>query len=121
MNKIIKGLLSVLVIISLIGLLGCSQKQAATQENDIQNADKISQSVSIKNFAFNPSTLEIAKGTTVTWTNEDSASHTVTNEGVFDSRTLNNGQTFSYKFEDSGEFDYVCSIHPSMKGKIVVK
>jgi plastocyanin len=78
--------------------------------------------VSIKNFVFNPSAINITKGDTVTWTNEDSNPHTVTaNAGVFNSGTLNPGQSFSYKFEQAGEFDYHCNFHPSMQGKIIVK
>lgn len=78
-------------------------------------------SVSIKGFAFNPSTLTIKTGTTVTWTNEDSAPHTITSGSNFDSDTIASGQTFRKKFDQSGTFDYICSIHSSMKGKIIVE
>ena len=78
-------------------------------------------SVSIQGFAFNPSTLTIKAGTTVTWTNEDSASHTITSAGFFDSGTIASGQTFSKKFDQPGTYDYICSIHTSMKGKIIVE
>ena len=78
-------------------------------------------SVSIQGFAFNPATLTIKAGTTVTWTNEDSASHTITSAGFFDSGTVATGQTFSKTFDQPGTYNYACSIHPSMKGKIIVE
>lgn len=77
--------------------------------------------VSIANFAFDPPTLEIAVGTTVTWTNNDSAPHTATStDDVWDSNILNTGETFSDTFDDAGTFDYICSLHPNMTGQIVV-
>ncbi len=78
--------------------------------------------IEIKNFAFKPSTITIPKGTTVIWTQHDSVSHTVTSSvgKGFDSGTLNPGDTFSWTFNDAGTFSYLCSIHPNMKGTIIV-
>lgn len=77
--------------------------------------------VKINNFAFDPSTITVSPGTSITWTNYDSASHTVTaTSGKFGSETLNQGQSFSYTFKEPGTFDYYCAIHPSMKAKVVV-
>ena len=78
--------------------------------------------VNISGFAFVPQTLTVSVGTTVTWTNNDSASHTVTsNDNLFESGTLAKGATFSHTFEQKGTFNYHCSIHPSMTGKIIVE
>ncbi|VVB95082.1 Halocyanin [uncultured archaeon] len=79
-------------------------------------------SVEIKNFQFNPATLNIAKGTTVTWTQEDSVQHTVTATSGenFDSGNLNQGQTFSYTFNEVGTVVYGCTNHPTMSGTIIV-
>lgn len=78
-------------------------------------------SVEIKSFAFNPATLTISKGTTVTWTHRDTAPHTVTSTAnVFSSETLTQGKTFSYTFNEAGTFEYYCSIHTNMKGKVIV-
>jgi plastocyanin len=77
-------------------------------------------SVTVSNFAFNPPEITVKSGTAVTWTNQDSMMHTITAPGLFDSGTLGQGKTFSYTFTDSGTFDYGCSIHPSMKGKVTV-
>ncbi|MCZ7399530.1 MAG: cupredoxin family copper-binding protein [Candidatus Methanoperedens sp.] len=77
--------------------------------------------VEIKGFAFNPDTITIAKGTTVTWTNQDSVQHTVTGIGNdIDSPILSPGQTYSFTFNDTGTFEYQCHIHPTMKGKVIV-
>jgi len=77
---------------------------------------------------FEPPTLTVSKGTTVTWTNADSTLHTVTsgspeagNSGTeFDSSYLAAGKTFQHLFNTAGTFDYYCTLHPYMKGKVVV-
>lgn len=57
----------------------------------------------------------------VTWLNKDSTSHrTVSDSGVFDSGDLTNGQSYNFTFSQAGSFPYHRSIHPSMKGTIVV-
>ncbi|HEY7032485.1 MAG TPA: cupredoxin domain-containing protein [Thermomicrobiales bacterium] len=79
-------------------------------------------SVEIQDFQFSPATLEVTVGTTVTWTNAGNAPHTVTSDdGVFDSGQLSNGQTFSFTFDQVGTFAYHCNIHPQMTAQIVVK
>ena len=76
----------------------------------------------IVGFAFVPATVTISVGTTVTWTNNDSAPHTVTTrDTLFDSSNLSRGATFSYTFEQSGTFEYYCTIHPYMTGKVIVQ
>jgi plastocyanin len=78
--------------------------------------------VDIHNFAFNPGSLSVAVGDTVTWTNTDTVAHTVTSrDGTFNSGTLEPGKTFTFTFTKAGSFDYVCSFHPNMTGTIVVK
>ncbi|MGC2429981.1 MAG: plastocyanin/azurin family copper-binding protein [Nitrososphaeraceae archaeon] len=77
---------------------------------------------------FVPATLTVSTGTTVTWTNGDSTLHTVTsgsaesgNSGTeFDSSYLAAGKTFQHQFGTAGTFDYYCTLHPWMKGEVVV-
>jgi plastocyanin len=77
--------------------------------------------VMIHNFSFSPRSITIAKGTTVTWTNMDTAQHTVTSDSkVFDSGFLNPGGTFQFTFDTPGTYTYHCNIHPSMTGTITV-
>lgn len=78
--------------------------------------------VKIDNFNFTPPTLVVAPGTAVTWTNNDDSPHSVREkDGKFKSAALDTGDTFSQTFATPGEYNYFCSIHPRMTGKIVVK
>ncbi|MEM8861600.1 MAG: G8 domain-containing protein, partial [Chloroflexota bacterium] len=76
-------------------------------------------SIAISGFAFSPETVNVTVGEAVTWTNEDSATHTVTGAD-FDSSELANGENFSVTFTQVGSYSYVCSIHSSMTGLINV-
>jgi plastocyanin len=77
--------------------------------------------VDIQNFAFVPETIVVQTGTTVRWTNQDAAPHTVTsNTGLFDSGTLQNGETFEFTFDQPGRYAYFCAIHPFMTGRVIV-
>jgi plastocyanin len=76
--------------------------------------------VTISNFAFDPAVLKIKQGTTVTWVNNDSVPHPIKSD-FFSSDSLNKGQSFSFTFNNIGNFDYLCSIHPTMKGLIIVE
>jgi plastocyanin len=78
--------------------------------------------VSIKNFSFGDP-LDVAVGTTVTWTNEDSVPHTVTQDGSggFQSGKIDPGGTFSFTFDQAGTFDYHCEYHANMKSTVTVK
>jgi plastocyanin len=79
------------------------------------------------NECFNPDIITAIVGNTVTWTNDDTAAHTVTSgkdttaDGTFDSSLLPAGKTFSFKFESSGEYPYYCVVHPWMTGKVIVE
>jgi plastocyanin len=75
--------------------------------------------------SYNPNPSEIKVGDTVTWINNDSSPHTVTSssdEGniTFDSDVLRRGETFSFTFDQEGEYPYLCTLHPSMIGTVVV-
>jgi plastocyanin len=79
--------------------------------------------VSIENFAFSPQTIEIAVGDTVTWTNNDSTSHTASQSpsgSGFQSGTLAPGASFSQTFDTPGTYDYFCEFHANMTGAVVV-
>lgn len=77
--------------------------------------------VTIQGFAFNPASQTVAVGSTVTWTNQDSAGHTVTaDDGSFGSKTIANGQTFSQTFSTAGTYTYHCAIHKTMTATVIV-
>src|SRR5882724_9277777 len=76
----------------------------------------------VKNFMFQPMSLTVKAGSTVTWTNMDEEPHTVvSSSGVFRSNALDTRDSFSFKFEKAGTYGFVCSIHPQMVGTIVVQ
>ena len=81
--------------------------------------------------AFSPGELRVRVGTTVTWTNGDIIAHTVTSgvsdgavataDARFDSGLFEGGATFSYTFDEPGEYPYFCTPHPWMKGMVIVE
>ncbi|MCC6315172.1 MAG: ScyD/ScyE family protein [Thermomicrobiales bacterium] len=94
----------------------------STTAADAGTPDAGAMAVRIADFAFSPPTLDIAAGTTVTWTNADTAPHTATAKDTsFDSGNLDPGDSFAHTFADPGTYDYVCSYHAGMKGTIVVE
>jgi plastocyanin len=77
--------------------------------------------VSIVNLTFSPSLITIPPGTTVTWTNMDAVTHTVTaDDNSFNSGLLPPGASFSHTFDTPGSTSYKCLIHPFMTGMVVV-
>jgi plastocyanin len=118
-----------IVLGTFIAVTGCtgnvsSQPTPATPPAQVTG----SATVNIQNFAFNPATITISRGTTVTWVNQDSVNHQVLNdadgsiaEGVlFASDSLPKGGIYSFKFDTPGNYPYHCSIHPSMKAAVIV-
>jgi plastocyanin len=78
--------------------------------------------VKIDNFSFTPATLTVAVGTEVTWTNRDDIPHTiVSDDKTIKSKALDTDEKFTYTFTKPGTYSYFCSIHPKMKGTIVVQ
>lgn len=74
----------------------------------------------IENFAFNPAEVKIKVGDKVVWTNKDSVPHRIEIAGDIKSPNLSKNNTFEFTFTKAGEFSYICGIHPSMKGRVVV-
>jgi plastocyanin len=92
-------------------------ESAATSEGSPAAAN----AVTIANFAYDPATITVPVGTTITWTNTDSVDHTVTaDDRSWDSGHIAQGQTFSRTFTTAGTFPYFCTIHPNMKGTVIV-
>ncbi|MTK14149.1 MAG: hypothetical protein F8N39_19420 [Clostridiaceae bacterium] len=80
-----------------------------------------SNTVTINNMAFSPSTLTIPAGTTVTWINKDNTAHEVVSDtGLFDSGILAAGDSFNYTFNNAGNYEYHDSINHSLIGIITV-
>ena len=84
-------------------------------------APEASTVVMAKDFMFAPTSITVAAGSTVTWTNKDDEPHTVVSaEGLFRSAALDTDESFSFRFDKPGTYRYTCSIHPRMVGTIVV-
>jgi plastocyanin len=81
--------------------------------------------VSIVSMNFSPASLSVKKGSSVTWTNDDSVAHTVTADTGTDhglnSGNINPGETYVFTFSDKGTFAYHCELHPSMTGTVTVR
>ena len=104
--------------ISIVGALlttaSCLAAEPAATNQEI--------SVSIENMLFDPAEVTVAPGTTVTWLNKDVMPHTaVDNNKSFRSKILAKGDKFSFTFTTPGDYNYICSVHPNMKGRVIVK
>ena len=116
-----------LLAVTLVALVACSSYGTKTPPPSTTPAPTTTSTgtvnkVSIQGFAFNPSSITVPMGTTVTWTNNGSVTHTVTSDtGAFDSGNLAPGKTFTFTFSQSGSFAYHCKIHTYMHATVVVQ
>jgi len=101
------------VLLSLLIISGCSKQNTNTNV-------AVGNNIVVSGFSFNPNELSVKIGDTITWENQDSAVHTVVSTSLFESEVLNKGEKFSFTFDKTGEYNYNCGIHPSMRGKIIV-
>jgi len=84
-------------------------------------ASHTANAVIIKNFDFEPMSLTVKAGTSVTWKNLDDEPHTVTSvDGLFRSGAIDQNESFTFKFDKPGTYKYLCSIHPNMMASIIV-
>src|SRR5579884_2817919 len=96
---------------------------AATLLVTTAHAQPAPTTVTIDNYEFQPAEITVAPGTAVTWTNAqtDDVHSSVSNDGLWDSDTLDTGKSFTYTFNDAGDFYYYCSQHPdNMQGVVHV-
>ena len=103
-------LMGFLIVLGVIAVSGCTSTEESKEDKVI-----------IQNSAFIPGTLNVSVGTTVTWVNHNpDPQDIVSDTKIFDSRTLLNGQSYNYTFNETGSYHYHSTIHPDMKGTIVV-
>ena len=104
------------------GAGNCDCATNCTCVNEDEDDDSsTANAVSIADGAFNPSTLKIAVGETVTWTLTNGTHTVVSDNGAWSSGSLSTGGTFTHQFDTAGEFGYKCGIHSSMTGTIIVQ
>lgn len=94
----------------------------AAQQNPSSVTPTTTNAVTIQNFAYQPANIQVKVGTTVTWTNNDTAPHTVTfrDSSLTSSGILRQGDTYSYTFTKVGTFSYYCAVHTYMVGQVIV-
>ncbi len=104
-----------------LGIGSVADAPPATPASEVAAAAPASATVTFQDFAFDPPTLEVPVGATVTWVNRGAAPHTATGtDGGFDTGQLDSGQRGSQTFDQAGTFAYRCNVHPQMEGTIVV-
>ncbi len=115
------GTLAFVLFVALALLSSIHGKNSEARESAPPKATKTE--VVIDNFSFSRETITVPIGTTVTWTNHDNVPHVVTSadDQFKKSPLLKAGQSFSNTFATAGSYSYFCSIHPRMKGKIIVE
>lgn len=121
-TKMLVILFVTLMVLSLL-YASCAPSPATTSvtsQTDTTTTGASGAAISIEGFAFNPQSVTIKAGTTVTWTNNDAAGHDVKSDD-FASPIMAKGETFSFKYETAGTYEYICGVHPSMKGTIIVE
>ena len=118
-----KNFLSGYVLSCVILFIGISCGKGSGYSNSGTGGNNNSNGIVMTNMTFSPASKTVAKGTVVTWTNNDGFAHTVTsNDGSsFSSGTINGGGTYSYTANVVGSFDYHCTIHGlAMSGTLIV-
>lgn len=135
MNRsMIKGIIIAAAIIGIVGVIilvsinSVNQKysmgQHSTDTSDTSAVTPKPNEVIYKNFEVQLEKITVKKGTTVTWTNMDSAKHDVTpdkeTEDFKTSELFGKGETYSVTFNTPGTYAYICSPHPYMKGTVEV-
>ena len=106
----------VLLLLSLISL--AANRVSAGDSGETMDKSQ----VTIQDFSFQPMTLTVPVGAKVTWVNRDEEPHTIfSTDSIFKSKALDTDDQFSFTFEKPGTYEYFCSVHPKMTGKIMVK
>ena len=112
--------------IALLCAISCLNLSAFALAGDMEDADSTNSkqnTIEIKDFAFNPQTITVKSGQTITWINRDEEPHTVVSvEKQFKkSSALDTDQEFTITASAPGTYTYFCSVHPKMTGTIVVE
>lgn len=125
-SKLIGSLFVVLALV--VGIMTFAPSAFADTQVTMTKGASSGQACVTAANCFDPANAQVGAGDTVTWTNADTASHTVTSGNpndnttgtVFDSGLVKAGGTFSFKFTDAGTFNYFCQVHPWMTGMVTV-
>jgi len=121
-NPISRCLIAGIMLITAIGLFSSCSKDDDDGYGSGSGSPGANE-VWMQSSSFNPGTRTVVVNTIVTWTNKDGTSHTVTSDnGSFTSSgNIANGGTYSYKFTVTGTYNYHCTLHSGMTGKVIVQ
>jgi len=84
-------------------------------------AKPVAHTVVIEGLKYEPETLTVKRGETVVWVNKDPFPHTVTVKGAFDSHDIAAGKSWKFTPRKTGEYAYICTLHPNMRGTLKVE
>jgi plastocyanin len=101
--------------------LVCAGGLAHTGAGALAAGSPATHTVVIEDTAYAPAILTVKRGDTVVWINKDMYPHTVTAKGVFDSHSIAVNGSWKYTAREAGEFAYICTLHPTMKGTLKVE
>jgi plastocyanin len=113
-------LIGVIALVVILAVIGYFMFKPAPIVDKAQGSGEEGAAVTIKNYNFNPTTVNIQVNQTVVWRNQDNVTHDVTIDSGLFSEDIGPGEEFSYQFTEAGTYDYHCDIHTSMKGRVVV-
>lgn len=125
--------LALVGLVAAVAIAACGGTSATASPSSAAASQPVSQpssdaaggetAVAIVNSTFDPESLTVAAGDTVTWTSEDTLPHSVVfeDDAIEDSGNLNQGDTFEATFADAGTYAYICGIHSFMTGTVVVE
>jgi plastocyanin len=100
-----------------LGAVGALAQQAPQQVAAVGEAE-----IAIQSFQFVPAILTVAPGTAVTWVNKDEEPHNIVSpDRAFRSKAIDGGEKFTNVFDKPGTFNYICAVHPHMRGTVIVK
>jgi plastocyanin len=100
-----------------LGTVGTLAQQAQQQVAAVGEAE-----ISIQSFQFVPAILTVTPGTAVTWVNRDEEPHNVVSpDRAFRSKAIDGGEKFTNVFDKPGTYNYICAVHPHMRGTVIVK
>jgi plastocyanin len=125
MKRLWIAILTGVLLLGTLTVVGCGSSSSQPPSDGGANTQPQGNTVVMKNTSFQPQEITISTGGELTWINQDSVNHTIVGDntgpgGDFQSGVLQPGEEFSFVFDQPGTFTYHCSIHPNMKGTVIV-
>jgi plastocyanin len=125
MKRLYVAILVGVMALGALAIVGCGSSSNQTSGGGQSTTQTSGNTVILKNTSFQPQQITISTGGELTWMNQDSVNHTIVGDNTgpgddFQSGVLQPGEEFSFIFDQPGTYPYHCSIHPNMKGTVIV-